>query len=74
MDNLTALLDGLATVVQPVYLLYALFGVFVGTAVGVLPGIGPAMTIALLLPLTYSLDDGRHHRVRRHLLRRHLRG
>ncbi|MGO1204272.1 tripartite tricarboxylate transporter permease, partial [Cellulosimicrobium funkei] len=56
MDNLTALLDGFATVVQPVYLLYALFGVFVGTAVGVLPGIGPAMTIALLLPLTYSLD------------------
>ncbi len=56
MDNLTALLEGFATVVQPVYLLYALFGVFVGTAVGVLPGIGPAMTIALLLPLTYSLE------------------
>ena len=34
----------------------ALLGVFVGTAVGVLPGIGPAMTVALLLPLTYSLD------------------
>ncbi|MCF4120668.1 tripartite tricarboxylate transporter permease [Antribacter sp. KLBMP9083] len=56
MDNLSALLEGFATVVQPVYLLYALFGVFIGTAVGVLPGIGPAMTIALLLPLTYSLE------------------
>jgi putative tricarboxylic transport membrane protein len=56
VDNLSALLEGFATVVQPVYLLYALFGVFIGTAVGVLPGIGPAMTIALLLPLTYSLE------------------
>jgi putative tricarboxylic transport membrane protein len=56
VDNLSALLEGFATVAQPVYLLYALFGVFVGTAVGVLPGIGPAMTIALLLPLTYSLE------------------
>ena len=27
-----------------------------GTAVGVLPGIGPAMTVALLLPLTYELE------------------
>ncbi|MCB7135119.1 tripartite tricarboxylate transporter permease [Cellulosimicrobium marinum] len=56
MGEMSALLDGFATVAQPQYLLYALFGVFVGTAVGVLPGIGPAMTIALLLPLTYSLD------------------
>ncbi|WP_020015700.1 tripartite tricarboxylate transporter permease [Promicromonospora sukumoe] len=56
MDNFSALIEGFATVLHPMYLLYALFGVFVGTAVGVLPGIGPAMTIALLLPLTYSLD------------------
>jgi putative tricarboxylic transport membrane protein len=56
MDNLTMLLDGLATVVSPQNLLYALIGVLVGTAVGVLPGIGPAMTVALLLPLTYGLN------------------
>lgn len=56
MDNLPQLLEGFATALQPLYLLYALLGVFVGTAVGVLPGIGPAMTVALLLPLTYSLD------------------
>ena len=31
-------------------------GVLIGTAVGVLPGIGPAMTVALLLPLTYTLE------------------
>jgi putative tricarboxylic transport membrane protein len=37
-------------------LLYALIGVTLGTAVGVLPGIGPALTVALLLPVTYGLD------------------
>ena len=31
-------------------------GVTVGTAVGVLPGIGPAMTLALLLPITYGME------------------
>lgn len=50
------LLDGFGAALQPIYLLYALLGVFVGTAVGVLPGIGPAMTVALLLPLTYTLE------------------
>ncbi|HEX6231748.1 MAG TPA: tripartite tricarboxylate transporter permease [Jiangellaceae bacterium] len=56
MDNFLTLLDGFATAAQPIYLLYALVGVFVGTAVGVLPGIGPAMTVALLMPLTYSIE------------------
>jgi putative tricarboxylic transport membrane protein len=56
MDNISALLEGFATALQPEYLVYAFIGVLVGTAVGVLPGIGPAMTVALLLPLTYSLD------------------
>ena len=37
-------------------LFYALIGVTLGTAVGVLPGIGPALTVALLLPVTYRLD------------------
>lgn len=56
MDSINGLLEGFSTALQPQYLLYALFGVFIGTAVGVLPGIGPAMTVALLMPLTYSLD------------------
>ena len=56
MDSLNALLEGFATALQPQYLLYALFGVFIGTAVGVLPGIGPALTVALLLPVTFKLD------------------
>ena len=56
MDSWTLLLEGFATAMQPQYLVFAFFGVLVGTAVGVLPGIGPAMTVALLLPLTYTLD------------------
>jgi putative tricarboxylic transport membrane protein len=56
MDNVANLLGGFATALQPEYLLYAFLGVLVGTAVGVLPGIGPAMTLALLMPITYTLD------------------
>ncbi len=55
MDNFLSLLQGFTVAMQPIYLLYALGGVVVGTAVGVLPGIGPAMTVALLMPITYSL-------------------
>ncbi|KRA38147.1 MULTISPECIES: tripartite tricarboxylate transporter permease [unclassified Nocardioides] len=49
------LLDGFATALTPENLLFATIGVLLGTAVGVLPGIGPAMTLALLLPVTYSV-------------------
>jgi len=54
--DLAPLLDGFATAATPMNLLYATIGVVLGTAVGVLPGIGPAMTVALLLPVTYSLE------------------
>ncbi|MEO5662831.1 MAG: tripartite tricarboxylate transporter permease [Nocardioides sp.] len=56
MDSISALLDGFAAAAQPENLMWAFVGVMLGTFVGVLPGIGPAMTLALLLPLTYSLD------------------
>jgi putative tricarboxylic transport membrane protein len=56
VDNLQSLLEGFATAAHPEYLAFAFLGVVLGTAVGVLPGIGPSMTVALLLPLTYSLD------------------
>ena len=38
-------------------LMYCFIGVFLGTAIGVLPGIGPLATIAMLLPITYQLSD-----------------
>lgn len=56
MDSFTLLAHGFAVAFQPFNLLYALIGVTLGTAVGVLPGIGPALTVALLLPVTYKLD------------------
>lgn len=56
METFDLLMQGLAVAAQPMNLLYALIGVTLGTAVGVLPGIGPALTVALLLPVTYRLD------------------
>jgi putative tricarboxylic transport membrane protein len=56
MTTFDFLLQGLSTALDPMILLYALIGVTLGTAVGVLPGIGPALTVALLLPVTYGLD------------------
>ena len=56
MDGFYLLMQGLSMALDPMILLYALIGVTLGTAVGVLPGIGPALTVALLLPVTYGLD------------------
>lgn len=56
MTTLDFLFQGLSVALDPVMLLYALIGVTLGTAVGVLPGIGPALTVALLLPVTNGLD------------------
>ncbi len=50
------LLLGLSTAIQPTNLLSCLTGVFVGTAIGVIPGLGPLAAISLLLPLTFSLE------------------
>src|ERR671923_2197462 len=56
MDSLNSLLEGFSTALTPVNLLWAAIGVLLGTAIGVLPGIGPAMAVALLLPVTYALE------------------
>jgi putative tricarboxylic transport membrane protein len=56
METLQALVHGFANAVTLNHLLWALAGVTLGTAVGVLPGIGPALTVAVLLPITFSLD------------------
>jgi putative tricarboxylic transport membrane protein len=56
VDTLTALAGGFAVALTPRNLLWSLAGVTLGTAIGVLPGIGPALTVALLLPITYTLD------------------
>src|ERR1700752_2413720 len=56
MDLLANLALGMSTAFTPVNLLYCLIGVFLGTAIGVLPGLGPTATIAMLLPLTFALQ------------------
>jgi TctA family transporter len=47
---------GFATALTPQNLVACLTGAFLGTLIGVLPGLGPATTIALLLPFTFSLS------------------
>src|SRR3954447_288507 len=46
---------GFGVALTPVNLLYCLIGVSLGTLIGVLPGIGPVATIAMLLPVTFAL-------------------
>ncbi|MDP9889995.1 tripartite tricarboxylate transporter permease [Pseudarthrobacter enclensis] len=56
MDALNNLALGFSVAFDPMNLLYVFIGVVVGTAIGVLPGLGPTATIALLLPVTLTLD------------------
>ena len=56
MDVLGGLLHGFAVALKPVNLFWCFVGCFFGTVVGILPGLGPAATIALLLPLTFKMD------------------
>jgi putative tricarboxylic transport membrane protein len=56
MGTLDLLLDGFQNALTLENLTYAAIGVLLGTFVGVLPGIGPAMALALLLPVTYGLE------------------
>ena len=56
MNSLQGLLYGLQIAATPANLLAAFAGAFAGTAIGVLPGLGPVAGVALILPLTFSLD------------------
>jgi putative tricarboxylic transport membrane protein len=51
-----SLMQGFAVAGTPINLLWALLGCTIGTAVGVLPGIGPATAVAMLLPITLKVD------------------
>lgn len=55
MSAWESLVMGFSVATAPSNLLWAFAGVTLGTAVGVLPGIGPALTTALLLPVTFAL-------------------
>jgi len=56
IDSLASLAFGFTVALQLHNLLYCFIGVTMGTLVGVLPGLGPTVTIALLLPVTFQLS------------------
>jgi putative tricarboxylic transport membrane protein len=56
LDAFGHLLHGFSVAAQPLNLAYVFLGCLLGTVIGVLPGIGPAAAIALLLPITYGIE------------------
>jgi putative tricarboxylic transport membrane protein len=56
MEGFSNLLLGFSVALSPANLFWCFVGVVLGTVVGVLPGLGPAATIAMLLPLTLKMD------------------
>src|SRR4029453_16155491 len=56
MEILSGLMHGFGVALQPANLLWCLVGVVLGTVVGILPGLGPPATIAMLLPLTFLMN------------------
>jgi putative tricarboxylic transport membrane protein len=55
MEALSGLIYGLSVALEAQNVFYALVGTFAGTLIGVLPGLGPTATVALLLPITFYL-------------------
>ncbi|MGK6317544.1 tripartite tricarboxylate transporter permease [Neorhizobium sp. DT-125] len=53
--DISGILLGATAAFSAYNLLYCLLGVFLGTAIGVLPGLGPTATISMLLPITFGL-------------------
>jgi putative tricarboxylic transport membrane protein len=56
MDTFSAVVNGFVVCLQPINLWYTFIGVLLGTVVGVLPGLGAATGMALLLPITYGMN------------------
>ncbi len=56
MDILSGLMQGFAVALEPANLMWCLVGAVLGTVVGIMPGLGPPATIAMLLPLTFLMN------------------
>ena len=56
-ETLSGLVQGFSVALSGTNLLYGLIGCVLGTAVGILPGLGPAATISLLLPAMYGMES-----------------
>ena len=56
MEVLDKLLYGFSVALSPANFLYCLIGVFIGTFVGVLPGLGVMNAVAILIPMTFGMN------------------
>src|SRR4030095_5567377 len=56
MELISSVLYGFSVSLQPVNLLACLIGAFIGTLIGVLPGIGSVATMSILLPLPFAVS------------------
>ena len=56
MDVIHSMLHGFAAALTPYNLFWCFVGTFLGTVIGILPGLGPPATIAMLLPLTFQMN------------------
>ena len=56
MEALASLIHGFGVLADPMNILYMLIGIFLGVLIGVLPGLGGANGVAILLPLTFGMS------------------
>ena len=56
MDEINSLMNGFAVVLTPYNLGLMMVGILLGVLIGVLPGLGGANGVAILLPLTFSMN------------------
>ena len=56
MDEINALMSGFAVVITPMNVLLMFVGIILGVLIGVLPGLGGANGVAILLPLTFTMS------------------
>lgn len=54
--DMTNVMEGLMVALQPQNILFVILGGFLGTVVGMLPGLGPATAVAVLIPITFGMD------------------
>ena len=54
--DMNSFMEGLSTALHPMNILWVLIGGFLGTVVGMLPGLGPATAVAVLIPVTFGME------------------
>jgi putative tricarboxylic transport membrane protein len=56
MEAFGNLLFGFSVALEPINLFYVFIGVFAGTVIGMLPGLGPISALALMIPITFGMN------------------